>query len=221
MEHKIKIKNIEYVTHNVLRISTDKPEDYTFKPGQATEMSIDKDNWREEKRPFTFTSLPDENELEFTIKVYPSHDGMTDQLRHVEVGDHLLIGDVWGAINYQGTGTFIAGGAGVTPFIAILKDLQRKDELKGNRLFFANDKSKDIIYLKNLETWLKNDLYLILSEEKESPYAYGQIDKAYLEKHNLEINRPVYLCGPPPMTDAISAQLYAMGLPKSHLITEE
>ncbi|WDR00201.1 hypothetical protein PSC71_05305 [Devosia sp. J2-20] len=40
------------------------------------------------------------------------------------------MGDAWGTIQYQEPGTFIAGGAGVTPFIAILRDLQAKDTLR-------------------------------------------------------------------------------------------
>ena len=57
-----------------------KPEGYTFEPGQATEVAINKEGWKEEKRPFTFTSLPDEEDLQFTIKSYRDHDGVTNEL---------------------------------------------------------------------------------------------------------------------------------------------
>jgi predicted ferric reductase len=63
-------------------------------------VAIDKDGLREEKRPFTFTPLPIEDRLEFTIKVYPSHEGMTDAVDDLEVGDALIVGDAWGAISY-------------------------------------------------------------------------------------------------------------------------
>lgn len=221
MEHRITLKKIEHITHNVLRLVTDKPKDYTFTPGQATELSIDTDGLRNEKRPFTFTSLPDDHELEFTIKVYPSHDGVTEQLEKLSVGDHLLIGDAWGAIKYKGEGTFIAGGAGITPFIAILKDLNRMGKLKGNKLFFSNKKEEDIIYKNNLESWLGNDLELLLSEEQKDTMGYGHIDEAFLSDHQLDTSKYVYLCGPPPMMDAITADVYAMGLSKDHLVTEE
>lgn len=221
MEHRILLKSIEHINHNVVRLVTDKPKDYTFTPGQATELSIDKENWNNKKRPFTFTSLPDDDELEFTIKIYPSHDGVTEQIEKLNVGDHLLIGDAWGAINYKGKGTFIAGGAGVTPFIAILKDLNRKGELSGNKMFFGNDEEKDIIYKKNLQEWLDDDLNLILSKENSNGFDHGKIEKEYLKKHGLETTRPVYLCGPPPMMEAVTADLYALGLPKSQLVTEE
>ena len=221
MEYKVKLRKIEFVTHNVLRLLTDKPKDYSFKPGQATEMAIDKDGLRDEKRPFTFSNLPEDDELEFTIKVYPSHDGMTEHLPDLKVGDGLMIGDVWGAIKYDGQGSFIAGGAGVTPFIAILRDLQRKDQIIGNKLFFANNKEKDIIYKKNLETWLGDDLHCILSDENKNNYPKGHIDQKFLKKHDLDVTKKVYLCGPQPMIDAVRADLFAMGLPKDHLVTED
>ena len=117
------------VTHNVRRIRLEKPDDYNFTPGQATEVAIDKEGWRDEKRPFTFTSLNSDPWLEFVIKVYPDHDGVTEQIGQLQKGDSLIIEDLWGAIEYKGEGTFIAGGAGVTPFIAIFRDLARKGEL--------------------------------------------------------------------------------------------
>ncbi|WP_149303125.1 ferredoxin reductase domain-containing protein [Pareuzebyella sediminis] len=221
MEHKILLKKIELVTHNVLHLVTEKPKDYSFTPGQATELSIDKEGFREQKRPFTFTNLPTDNELEFTIKMYPSHDGVTEQLGHLEVGDTLLIGDAWGAIKYEGEGAFIAGGAGITPFISILKDLNRQGNLNGHTLFFANKTEKDIIYKKNLEAWLGDAFHNILSEENHETYPHGYIDKEYLNSKGFNTSQKVYLCGPPPMMDALQSELYAMDVSKKQLVAEE
>ena len=219
MDHKVTLQKIEHINHNVLHLVTDKPKDFSFKPGQATNMAIDKDGLRNEKRPFTFTSLPKDDTLEFIIKVYPSHNGVTEKLEALKVGDQLIIGVPWGAIAYKGKGAFIAGGAGVTPFIAIFKDLMYKGELSGNQLFFSNKEEKDIIYKNNLEAWLGNHLHLTLSNQNHKDYAHGHINKSFLNKHNLEVNRPVYLCGPPEMMDAVKADLYALGL--SQLVTED
>ncbi|WP_047414972.1 flavodoxin reductase [Cellulophaga sp. Hel_I_12] len=221
MNYKIQVKKIENVTHDVLHLITDKPEGYTFTPGQATELAIDKDGLRDEKRPFTFTSLPEDNELEFTIKMYPSHEGVTDELANLNVGDTFLMGDAWGAIKYQGEGTFIAGGAGITPFIAILKDLNRKNKLRGHQLIFANKTEKDIIYQQHIEAWLGSDFHNILSEEKTDKHAHGRIDKDFLQKHHLATAKKVYLCGPPPMMKALQSDLYALGLSREQLIAED
>lgn len=124
MTHTVKIIAIESVTHDVDRYVLEKPEGFAFTPGQATEVAIDTPQWREEKRPFTFSCLPNWDCLEFTIKHYPDQEGVTEALCDLAVGDALVIDDPWSTIEYKGPGTFIARGAGVTPFIAILRNLE-------------------------------------------------------------------------------------------------
>ena len=51
---------------------------------------------------FTFTGLNDDPFLQFTIKGYPDHHGVTDQLHKLKPGDEIIIHDVWGAIEYRG-----------------------------------------------------------------------------------------------------------------------
>ncbi|MDP4291277.1 MAG: FAD-binding oxidoreductase, partial [Bacteroidota bacterium] len=134
----VKIFSIEYATHDVKRYKFFKPQDYSFVPGQATDVSINAPEWKDEKRPFTFTCLNSDPYLEFTIKTYPSHLGVTNELSKLEEGAELIIGDPWGAINYTKPGDFIAAGAGITPFIAIFRHLHKLGKIKGNRLFYSN-----------------------------------------------------------------------------------
>lgn len=68
MTHRVRIKEIEPITHNVHNFVAEKPKGFDFKPGQATDLSIDADGWREQQWPFTFTSLPHWDDLHFTIK---------------------------------------------------------------------------------------------------------------------------------------------------------
>ncbi len=61
----VEIKSIKFITHDVLQIVTGKPDDANFVSGQATEIFIDKEGWRNEGRPFTFTCLPSDDILSF------------------------------------------------------------------------------------------------------------------------------------------------------------
>ena len=142
---KIKILKKENATHDVVHLVTEKPENIQYKPGQAVDIAIDNPTWKNEIRPFTFTSLPEDDHLEFHIKTYPDHNGVTEQIGQLKAGDHLLIGEVFGDIAYKDEGIFLAGGAGITPFIAILKDLKRKNKIGNNKLLFANKKEIDIV----------------------------------------------------------------------------
>jgi len=154
-QHIVKINSIKYITHDVLRIVTEKPQKHTFTPGQATEISINKEGWIKEKRPFTFTCLPQHDYLEFSIKTYPSHKG-----------------------------------------------------------------KRDIILSSEFKKILGKNLINILSDEKAEGYAHGLITEGFLKSYISDSTKNVYICGPPPMMDAIEKQLINLKIDKKQIIKE-
>lgn len=219
-EHIVKIRSVRNVTHDVLRFVVDKPAAYTFVPGQATEVAINKKEWLQERRPFTFTSLPGDDHLEFTIKTYPSHNGVTNALRQLKQNDELVLHDVWGAISYKGEGIFIAGGAGVTPFIAIIRDLDSRKQIGANVLIFANKTRADIIDEANFRKILGGGFINILSDEKVDGYANGMINEEFLKGNVKNFKQQFYVCGPPPMMDAVLGQLKKLGVGENAVTVE-
>jgi ferredoxin-NADP reductase len=219
-EYIVKILNIEQVTHDVKRFQFEKPPGYTYIPGQATDVSINSPALKNEKRPFTFTSLNSSDYLEFTIKIYTDHNGITNQLGKLKPGADLIIRDVWGDISYKGTGVFIAGGAGITPFISILRDLDQKDKIEGNILIFANKSKNDIILEKELNDLLGRSFINILSGEKAKGYAHGFITGEFLKTYIPSNCNHYYLCGPPPMMEAVLKQLSGIGVSDKQIIME-
>lgn len=210
-KHIVKVKATEWLTHDVYRVQFEKPENYTFIPGQATEVAINKEGWTDKKRPFTFTSLNDDKDLELVIKVYEDHHGVTEQVGKLEVGDEIIIHDVWGAIQYKGPGVFLAGGSGITPFIAIFKELEQEGKLDGNKLLFANKTTEDIILKSQFEQWLGDDFINILSDEENDSYAHGYITQDFLKENIQDFNQNFYICGPRPMVKAMQEYLVALG----------
>ncbi len=216
----VRIKSIKKVTHDTLSIITEKPVGFTFKPGQATNIAIDRRGWEEEARPFTFASLPEDDFLEFVIKTYPDHDGTTDKLLDVEEGERLILSQVYGTIEYKGEGVFIAGGSGITPFLSILRDLHRKGRTGGNKLIFANRSEKDIILKGELEEILGDNFINILSEEKNDRYEHGFITRELVEKVAAGADGYYYLCGPPPMMQALEDILAGMNVGSGKIVKE-
>ncbi|HEV2832217.1 MAG TPA: FAD-binding oxidoreductase, partial [Hanamia sp.] len=195
-EHVVKILAAENVTHNVKRFKLSKPDAYVFTPGQATDIVINLPEWKEERRPFTFTSLNEWDNLEFTIKIYDDHEGVTNQLGKLKAGDELILHDIWGAIHYKGEGVFIAGGAGVTPFIAILRQLHKDGKLGNNKLIFSNRTSKDIILKEEFENMLGDNFINTLTDESVEKYDNRKIDESYLREKIKDLNQYFYICGP-------------------------
>jgi len=221
MAHTLAISKIENITHNVRQFTFEKPEGFQFTPGQAAEVGIDKDGWRDADNPFTFTALPEWDELQFTIKIYPSHDGLTEQIGQLNEGDSFIIGDPWGTIEYKGRGTFIAGGAGVTPFIAILRMLRERGELSGHRLIFANKREADIILRNEFDAMPGLEVVYVLSDEKKDGFEYGRIDKDMLQRLIGSTDEQFYVCGPDNMVEDINAALKDMGADPDGLTFEE
>lgn len=221
MEYTVNIQETGFITHDVLQIKTDRPANFNFTPGQATEVAIKKEGYKGKKRPFTFTSLPSDGYLQFTIKIYPEHNGVTDKIQTLEEGDELLLSESWGAITYQGPGTFIAGGAGITPFISIFKDLAAKKELEQNKLLFANKGERDIILDSKFNQWLGADFVNILSEEHNPKHAHGRMDQDFLKKNSGALNKKFYVCGPVAMINSVKEDLKALGVANEQIITED
>lgn len=220
MAHKVKIKSIEHLTHDVLKIVTEKPEGFTYTPGQATDITINQEGWDKEYRTFTFTSLPDDDFIEFNIKTYPSHNGVTNHLLTLKAGDELNIFDVYGDIQYKGEGVFLAGGAGITPFIAILKELEKEGKVGNNKLIFANKTQADIIRRDLFENLLGDNFINVLSDEEVEGFEHGFVTEEIIKKYSDVNTQYYYLCGPPPMMDAVQKQLGSLGIGADRIVKE-
>ncbi|HEX5078915.1 MAG TPA: FAD-binding oxidoreductase [Geminicoccaceae bacterium] len=221
MPHTIPILKVEPVTHDVRRFTVRKPQGYRFEPGQATLVSIDRPGWQKRKRPFTFTSLNDWPDLEFTTKIYPDHHGVTEQLGTLQAGDGLLLEDPWGTIQYKGSGTFIAGGAGVTPFIAILRQLARDGRLAGNTLLFSNKTARDIILRDEFEAMEGLRRVFTVTHERAAALESRRIDRAFLQDHVADFGQHFYVCGPKQMVEDLKGHLEALGARADAVVFEE
>jgi len=221
MEQVIKIKEIIERTHNVRSYRCEKPNDYQFIPGQATEVSINKDGWKEEKRPFTFTSLNEDEYLEFTIKSYFDHPGVTNELHKLKEGDELIVRDVWGAIEYKGPGYFIAGGAGITPFIAIFRQLHKDGKIEDNKLFFSNKTDKDIILEDEFNSMLGDNIVHVITNDANTKYLTGYINEDFLRNNVNDFSKNFYLCGPPKMVEVMQELLTKLGASPDAVVFEK
>lgn len=121
----------------------------------------------------------------------------------------------------QRRGTFIAGGAGITPFISIFRQLRSKDEIGNSRLIFANKTKANIINEKEFSEMLGNSFINILSDEKTTEYAYGYVTEDFLKNSGIDLNKHFYVCGPQPMMDAIEKQLLHLHINQKLIVKEE
>ena len=116
---------------------------------------------------------------------------------------------------------FISVGAGVTPYISIFRYLQSKNKVGDNKLIFANKTKEDIILGQEFKSLLGKNFINILSDEKTDGYANGQITEGFLKANISGFNQQFYLCGPPPMMEAVQKQLSNLGIGKESITVEK
>ena len=127
---------------------------------------------------------------------------------------------MFGAITYKGEGVFIAGGAGVTPFISIFRFLNSKNEVANNKLIFANKKKEDIILEDEFSLLLGNNFINILSDEHIEGYSFGHITESFLKERIGSLHQYFYVCGPPPMIEAVEKHLKHLKVDDKYIIKE-
>lgn len=220
MEQIVRILDIHPVTHDVKQFIIEKPDGFIFTPGQATEISINQEGWTDKRNPFTFTCLNDEHYLQFTIKIYTGHQGVTNHLGQLHVGDELILREAWGAIEYKGPGYFIAGGAGITPFIAILRQLNKEGALADNKLFFSNKTDEDIILADELKSMLGENALFTVTNQKDSMHDQRRINADFLKAEVKDFSKHFYVCGPDAMVEEISGLLAELGADAESVVFE-
>lgn len=207
----LKILKTEYLTHDVKRFVLEKPEGFSFTPGQAAELSIKNPSWKEELRPFTFTSLPSWTVIEFIIKIYSDHKGVTYQLAKLKPGDELLLHEVFNTFVYKGPGIFLAGGNGVTPFIALLRSLYEGKKLQDVALLYSNKTPKDVVIGEELYKMLGPGFKNIFTRESLIGFSTERIDQELLSHHIDKFDINFYICGPEEFTKDLSKALKELG----------
>lgn len=217
----VTVTEIIHRTHNVKTFRVTKPEGFEFTPGQATDLSLNEESWKNNKHPFTFTCLPDDDYLEFTIKLYSNPKGLTNKLKTIEPGAEFEISSAWGAIEYKGEGIFVAGGAGVTPFISIFRSLKAQDKIGNNKLIFSNRTEADIILKDEFETMLGENFINIITQQPGTKYYSKHIDKDYLANNISDFSQHFYVCGPDEFTKNILDALKESGADADTLVFEK
>jgi ferredoxin-NADP reductase len=211
----------QFVTHDVKRFIVTKPEGFTFEPGQGVELAIDRPGLREQGRPFTPTNLEADRVLEFTVKAYPAHEGVTQALHQLRPGTALRMSEPFGTISYQGPGVFIAGGAGITPFLAILRSLARLGQLDDHSLIFSNKAPRDVICEPELRHMLGERCILTCTGEAAPGYEHRRVDRVFLQERIEDFGQHFYVCGPPGFMEAVTGALEDLGASPQRLVFEQ
>ncbi|SHH83335.1 ferredoxin reductase family protein [Streptomyces sp. 3214.6] len=172
---------------------------------------VTKDRWWQ-ANPFSLSAAPDGTRLRLTAKA--AGDGSAG-LRHIKPGTRVFAEGPYGAFTAmhrtRPESLLIAGGVGVTPIRALLEEIHGHAvviyRVAGERDAVLYDELRDLAVAKGAE------LHLVTGPPVPDRLAPREL--AALVPDIAE--RDVFLCGPPPMMNAVLGTLRELDVPKTQI----
>ena len=168
-------------------------------------------------RWFTVSAAPSERTVRITTRFDAEHGSTFKKtLFGMKPGDAIETSELEGDFIFDEASSdsvFIAGGIGITPFRAILKDLDGRSAAPSITLLYAN-RDADFVYREELDGFAgKNPnlhIHYIVSPER--------IDLPKIEELVPDITKPIfYVSGPEPMVESLGGLLKDAGVPAEHI----
>jgi ferredoxin-NADP reductase len=235
MAYIVKLLESAEIAEGTMAFKFEKPTGYSFLPGQATDWTLinpPETDAEGTSRSFTICAAPDDAFLRFATRMRDTAFKRT--MKKMNVGDTISIEDPWGEFTLHEDTTieavFLAGGIGVTPSISAIRDAALTGASRKITVFSSNRRPEDAPFMDELEEAAKhNDSVRIIASmtemEKSSQKWDGEkgfIDKAMLQRHLEDINKPIYyIAGPPKMVAAMKEMLLKSGIDETKIRLDE
>ncbi|MEB3965215.1 ferredoxin reductase family protein [Streptomyces kunmingensis] len=184
-------------------------------PAQAGQFFLwrflTRDRWWQ-ANPFSLSAAPDGRSLRLTAKA--AGEGSA-ALRHLKVGTRVFAEGPYGAFTTlhrtRAESLLIAGGVGVTPIRALLEDLDGRTvviyRVASERDAVLYDELRDLAHAKGAE------LHLVTGPPVPDKLAPHELTRLVPDL----ADRDVFLCGPPPMMNAVLRTLGDLDVPKQQI----
>lgn len=203
-------------------------EGLRFSPGQFAWLKLASSAFTLEEHPFSFSSSAERpDRLEFGIRSLGDFSGA---IGDVEPGTRAFIDGPHGAFSidrYPAVGyVLIAGGVGITPFMSFLRTMADRRDPRPVQLYYAEKTPDTLAYGDELERLGDRlDLQIIYVLKEPPPDWEGEsglVTADLLERRlpSERVQRSYFVCGPPPMMDAVHDALIAQGVDEARIQME-
>lgn len=232
--HKLKVKEVRRETEDAVSIAFEVPEnlldDYTFIPGQYLTLRT-LINGEDIRRSYSLCSAPFEKEWRVAVKQVEEGMFSTYANTQLKAGDEVEVMTPMGNFTLvtnplsQKSYVLFAAGSGITPILAILKQILKEEPLSDVTLFYGNKNFGSIIFREELEA-LKNNymsrlrvIHVLSRESLGNKIQKGRIDGQKCEDLHHSFLRgwdisEVFICGPEEMILSVKDSLDKLGIPR-------
>lgn len=202
-------------------------EQLQYLPGQYARLQIPgSDEWRS----YSFASQPNSrNQLQFLIRILP--DGvMSNYLRdRCQVGQTILLEAPLGSFYMREVDrplVFVAGGTGLSAFLGMLDRLDAAAHQLPIQLYYGVNTELDLCEQQRLHDYAARlphfSYHAVVGRPTESWAGKTGFIHEHLNKDQLaEQAFDMYLCGPPPMIEAVKNWLETQSLDNYRLYSEK
>jgi ferredoxin-NADP reductase len=193
-------------------------EPLQWKAGQLLRYVLDHPNPDDRglERFFSIASAPHEEHVMLTTRFASKSSSFKKALKNLRRGDAVEAHDLEGDFvvdHRKKTFVFIAGGIGITPFRAILLDLEHNKKPLNVQLLYAN-RDNDFPYRKELEALRRRHPEFRI-DYVVSP---NRIDEKSIPQLVPDIQKPMfYVSGPEPMVESMDKTLKKIGVSKKRI----
>jgi benzoate/toluate 1,2-dioxygenase reductase component len=223
--YKARVAAVERLSETTLAFTLEGAGAVGFLPGQYVNLGVPGTG---EARSYSFASAPGDESLAFLIRDIPGGK-MSGFIRGAEPGAAVEFTGPSGSFYLRDVARpvlFLAGGTGLAPFLSMLRQMAAKGT--GGQpvhMVYGVTRDADLVEVATLEALAAEvpgfTYSTVVADEASSHPRKGYVTD-HLEAGQLnggEID--VYLCGPPPMVDAVRAWLKAQGITPAAFHTEK
>lgn len=208
-------------------IASDQVRALQFLPGQYVNVQVP---GSDQTRAYSFSSMVNETDesVSFLIRVVPGGLMSGYMTQQAAVGDALTLRGPFGSFylrDIQRPLLMLAGGTGLAPFLAMLEKIRATGSQYPVHLIYGVTHDSDLVELDKLEA-LAGEIVnfsftaCVASPESQWPqkgYVTHHIEAGHLNDGDVDI----YLCGPPPMVEAVNQYMQQQGITPAHFYYEK
>ena len=186
-----------------------------FLPGQYVNISVPGSS---QHRSYSFSSAPGDGRMRFLIKQVPGG-LMSSWLQGASQGEPLQMTGPLGSFYLRAVTRpllFLAGGTGLAPFLSMLEVLARDGSTQPIHMVYGVTRDADLVLVERLQAYALQIPGFSFSTcvadaqtgHERQGYVTHHLPAQALHGGNVD----VYLCGPPPMVDAVQKHFQAEGI---------
>lgn len=199
-----------------LTVEVDRREELTFLPGQYVNIQVPGTG---ESRSYSFSTAPEEGTLGFLVKLTPGGVMSTWLTERAAAGDRLTFTGPHGSFFLRESTKpllLLSGGTGLAPILSILRTLRAAGSARPVHLVHGVSTDEDLVETGTLEalaaamptfSWDH-----CVSDPASTAVNRGFVTDLMAAEHLHDGDVAVYLCGPPPMVEAVRTHLADRGV---------